>query len=103
MQIIGESPLLKRLLVFVSILPFLVVLGAIVGAKMDFYPITQSIRLYDYEVVLLLLLLAPFIYSLPPTSHTAVMLARKAYWNVFFAAVVLVVAGVLIMFVTKQI
>ena len=103
MQVIGESPPLRRFLVFVSVLPFLVVLGVIVGAKVDFYPITQSISLYDYEVVLLSLLLAPFIYALPSTSHRGLTAMRKVHWAVFFSVVVLIVAGILIMFATKQI
>ncbi len=103
MQIIDESPLLKRLLVFVSALPFLVVLGLIVEAKTDFYPITQSISLYDYEFVLLWLLLAPFIYSIPSQSHIALMFVKKAYWFVFFALGTFFILGISIMFATNQI
>jgi hypothetical protein len=88
-------------ILFVS--PFLMVLGLIIDAKVDFYLITQTISIYDYEVVLLLLLLAPFIYSLPSTSQTALMLARKAYWFVFIAFVMLIMLGILIMFATSQV
>jgi hypothetical protein len=59
------------------------VLSLIFQARIDFYPITQSISLYDYEVVLLSLLLAPFIYALPSTSHRGLTAMRKVYWVVF--------------------
>jgi hypothetical protein len=77
--------------------------GATSEAKIDFYPITQTITPYDYEVVALLLLLAPFIYSLPSTSNTTLMLARKAYWFVFIAFFMLIMLGILIMFATSQV
>ena len=93
----------RRIIVSASLLPLLVVLGLIAQARIDFYPITQSIGLYDYEIVLLLLLLAPFVYALPSISHRGLTAMRKVYWAAFFSVVVLIVAGILIMFATKQI
>jgi hypothetical protein len=98
-----KKVLSRRLIVSASLLPFLVVPGLIAQARIDFYPITQSIGLYDYEIVLLLLLLAPFVYALPSISHRGLTAMRKVYWAVFFSVVVLIVAGILIMFATKQI
>lgn len=96
MRLIKTAMFPKRLVALVCLIPFVSVLGLIVEAKITFYPFTHQFGLYDYEAALLWLLLAPFIWSLPPASNRPLRLARKLYWvtaTLLLIFAVLVVLG----------
>jgi len=70
----------KTFLSLLSLLPFLYVLALIIDSKITYYPLLKEAAFYDYEFVLLWLLLAPFIFALPAPTQRAILLARKIYW-----------------------
>ena len=70
----------KTFLSLLSLLPFLYVLALIIDSKITYYPLLKEAAFYDYEFVLLWLLLAPFIFVLPAPTQRAILLARKIYW-----------------------
>lgn len=68
----------KPYIAVACLLPFTATLGLITYSKITFYPFTDSIGLYDHEVIILWLLFAPFVAALPTMSR-ALTIARRVY------------------------
>ena len=93
----------KAFATLLSLVPFLYTLVSIIDSKITFYPFLKQAGLYDYEFVLLWLLLAPFVFVLQAPTQRALVLAQKMYWISVFSIVSLIVLVVLLILVTGQI
>lgn len=103
MYLLRSSPILIPALRATSLAPFLYALVSIIDSKITFYPFLKQAGLYDYEFVVLWLLLAPFVFMLTAPTQKFLLLARKIYWISVLSIVSLIVLVVLLIIVTGQI
>ncbi len=54
-------------------------LAVIVHNQVTFYPFTREVRIYSYEIELLYLLFAPFVFALPKHPLAVVNFVKKLY------------------------
>ncbi len=55
-------------------------MAVVIDTKASFYPVNGEINLYQYEVALLYMLFAPFVFALPQTSNRVLAIVRRIYW-----------------------
>lgn len=80
--------------------PPLLWLAVVVESKISFYPHIQTVSIFQYELEVLHFLLAPLVFTLPKVPTTSIVIARRAYWYIFFTVIAFYTFGIAVMFIT---